>query len=164
MSDQVQVYSSQPLELRASNNYLTSLSFPMSDYCVITAEMPAGAIVPLHSHADRETFYVLSGEVNLYHDDSWRALKQGDFVDVISNTKHAWHNASKSSISLLVITTVRLGKFLHQVSSPVSSRLDSKAASEQHKRFLELVKEHGYWLGSPGDNQAIGLSGDWHGR
>jgi quercetin dioxygenase-like cupin family protein len=71
------------------------------------AEMPAGVIVPLHSHQDRETFFILSGEIKLYDGTSWRILKQSDFVDVLGNTKHAWRNTSKSSASLLVVTTVK---------------------------------------------------------
>jgi mannose-6-phosphate isomerase-like protein (cupin superfamily) len=57
--------------------YLTSLSLPPEDYCLLIGEIPAGAIVPLHSHFDRETFYVLSGEMNFYDGASWQVLHQG---------------------------------------------------------------------------------------
>ena len=156
------VYSSQSQDLRPSNKYLTSLSFPLDDYCVLTAEMPAGAIVPLHSHSDRESFYILSGEMNFYDGTTWRILKQGELADVRSNIRHAWRNASKSSASLLVVTTVRVGVFLQQVSSSVETRLDSQVASGQKEHFFKLVQEYGYWLGSPEDNEAIGLSTNWH--
>jgi hypothetical protein len=33
---------------------------------LLIGEVPAGAIVSFHSHSDRETFYVLSGEMNFY--------------------------------------------------------------------------------------------------
>lgn len=95
--DKVVVYGSQSQDLRASNNYLTSVLLPLDEYCVFTAELPAGMIVPLHSHADRESFYVLSGEMTLYYEDSWHVVAQGACVDVVSNAKHAWHNASTSS-------------------------------------------------------------------
>ena len=71
-------------------------------------------------------------------------------------------NASKSSASLLVVTTVRVGVFLQQVSSSVETRLDSQVASGQKEHFFKLVQEYGYWLGSPEDNAAIGLSTNWH--
>jgi hypothetical protein len=58
------VYSPQPQNLRPSNKYLTDLSFPVDDYCVLTAGMPAGGVVPLHRHFDRESFYLFSGEMN----------------------------------------------------------------------------------------------------
>lgn len=123
------VYSSQPQDLRAENNYLTSLSFQLDDYCVLAAQMPAGVVVPLHSHSDRESFYLLSGEMTFYDGDSWRILRQGNFVDVPSNTKHAWRNASESSASLLVATTVRMGIFLQRVSSSVETKLAPRATS-----------------------------------
>jgi mannose-6-phosphate isomerase-like protein (cupin superfamily) len=165
MTDQMSkrlVYSSQSQNLRPSNNYLTDLSFPLDDYCVLSAEMPAGVIVPLHSHHDRESFYILAGEVNLYDGTSWRILRQGDFVDVPSNTKHAWRNASQSSASLLIVTTVRMGVFLQQASSTAETELDNQTASTQKEHFFKLIQEYGYWLGSPEDNQAIGLSTNWH--
>jgi hypothetical protein len=104
------VYSPEAHDLRPTNKCLTSLSFHSDEYCVLIADIPFGAIVPLHSHSDRESFYILSGEMNLYHDASWRTLKQGEFVDV---------------------------------------------------RFSRLVQNYGYWLGTPEDNEAIGLSVNW---
>jgi mannose-6-phosphate isomerase-like protein (cupin superfamily) len=156
------VYSSQPQDLRAENNYLTSLSFQLDDYCVLAAQMPAGVVVPLHSHSDRESFYLLSGEMTFYDGDSWRILRQGNFVDVPGNTKHAWRNASESSASLLVATTVRMGIFLQRVSSSVETKLAPRATSRRQEHFFKLVQEDGYWMGSPADNKAIGLSSDWH--
>jgi quercetin dioxygenase-like cupin family protein len=156
------VYGSQSQDLRAKNSYRTSLSFQLDDYCVLTAEMPAGVVVPLHSHSDRESFYILSGEMNFYNGDSWRILREGDFVDVLSNTKHAWRNASESSTSFLVVTTVRMGIFLQRVSSSVETTPGPRAASRRKEQFFKLIQEYGYWLGSPEDNRAIGLSTDWH--
>ena len=153
------VYSPQSKQLRPSNRYLTSLSLPADDYCLLIGEIPAGAIVPLHSHSDRETFYVLSGEMNLYDGTWWHVLKPGESVDVLSNTRHAWRNASESNASLLVATTVRMGLFLQKVSSAASTQ----AAGTEKSQFLKLVQEYGYWLGSPEDNEAIGLPTNWHG-
>jgi quercetin dioxygenase-like cupin family protein len=157
------VYGPQSPDLGAKNHYLTSFSFQLDNYCLLTAEMPAGVVVPLHSHSDRESFYVLSGEMTFYDSDSWRTLRQGDFVDVLSNTKHAWLNASESSAFLLVVTTVRMGVFLRRVSSTTEAEADPRASSKREEHFFKLVEEYGYWVGSPADNKAIGLSSDWHG-
>ena len=153
------VYSAHSKDLRPSNRYLTSLSLPADDYCLLIGEVPAGAIVPFHSHSDRETFYVLSGEMNFYDGTSWQVLKQGEFVDVLSNTRHAWRNASESSASLLVVTTVRMGVFLQKVSSAANTPV----AGTEKDQFFKLVQEYGYWLASPEDNGAIGLATNWHG-
>lgn len=156
------VFSPQPEEMRPGNHYLTSLSLQENDYCVFTANLPAGAVVPLHSHSDRETFYILSGEMNLYDGTSWRILKQGDCADVLDSTKHAWRNASGSIATMLIVTTVRMGMFLQQVSSSADTNRNIQEASAQKENFLKLVQEYGYWLGSPEDNEAIGLSTNWH--
>ena len=153
------VYSAQSKDLHPSNRYLTSLSFPADDYCLLIGEVPAGAIVPFHSHSDRETFYVLSGEMNFYNGTSWQVLKQGEFVDVLSNTRHAWRNASESSASLLVVTTVRMGVFLQKVSSAATTQ----AAGTEKDKFFKLVQQYGYWLGSPEDNESIGLANNRQG-
>jgi len=92
------------------------------------------------------------------HHGGWRVLKQGEFVDVLSNKRHAWRNASGSSASLLVVTTVRMGVFLQQVSTAARTQ----AGPTQGEQFFKLIQEHGYWLGSPEDNEAIGLRTNWH--
>ena len=51
-----------PQEIRPKNRILTD-TLRDDDYCVSIATMPPGVVVPLHSHADRETFFVLSGEM-----------------------------------------------------------------------------------------------------
>jgi hypothetical protein len=98
--------------------------------------------------------------MNFYDGASWRVLKQGESVDAHSNTRHAWRNASGSSASLLIVTTVKMGLFLQQVSSAASIQ----AAGTEKNQFFNLVQEYGYWLGSPEDNEAIGLATNWEGR
>jgi mannose-6-phosphate isomerase-like protein (cupin superfamily) len=44
---------------------VTNASRNDDDYCVSIATMPPGVVVPLHSHADHETFYILSGATAL---------------------------------------------------------------------------------------------------
>jgi uncharacterized cupin superfamily protein len=126
---------------------------------LLIGEIPAGTIVTLHSHSDRESFYVLSGEMNFYDGASWQVLKQGDFVDVLSNTRHAWRNASESSASLLIATTVRMGVFLQKVSSAANT----EANGTEKDQFFKLVEEYGYWLGRREDNEPIGLANNSQG-
>lgn len=42
--------------------HLTKLSDDQ-DYCLMKGEVGPGVFVPLHSHGDRETFFILSGEL-----------------------------------------------------------------------------------------------------
>ena len=47
-----------PQEIRPENRLLTDTGRNDDDYCVSIATMPPGVVVPLHSHADRETYLV----------------------------------------------------------------------------------------------------------
>src|ERR1700737_2320050 len=46
--------------------HLTALSDDDDGYCLIRSNFPAGVVVPVHSHPDRETFYILAGELQGY--------------------------------------------------------------------------------------------------
>jgi hypothetical protein len=43
--------------------FLTSPQEAQSDFCVLKGTIPPGVSVPLHSHADTEDFFVISGEI-----------------------------------------------------------------------------------------------------
>ena len=153
-----EVFSPQN-HLRPMNEYLTEVSNHEGDYCVIRCNLPAGAVVPMHGHADRETFYVVSGNLDALNGDRWEKLGPGDVFDVRDGAKHAWRNSSQLVASMICVTTTRLARFLQDISiSPAGS-----SAEEQAQRFLELVHANGYWLASPEENAAVGLAVNWGG-
>lgn len=154
-----QVFTPQK-DLPPTNTYLTNISDDEGDYCVMQCTLPPGAIVPLHSHADRETFYVLSGTPSSLREDQWTELSAGDIVDVRDGTKHAWKNASDDPASMLCVTTTKMAKFLRDISTPSADPLQPE---EQAQRFLNLVTAHGYWLANPEENAAVGLDVNWNG-
>ena len=43
--------------LGARIRFLTALPDRDNDYCLIAGDFPTGMVVPVHSHAERETFY-----------------------------------------------------------------------------------------------------------
>ena len=63
---------------------------------IITADSPAGDIIPTHSHNEtHETFYVLEGKVRLFYEDAEGAkhselLTAGDFGYVPAGFAHAY--------------------------------------------------------------------------
>ena len=148
-----EVFSPQK-RLRPAPVYLTKISEDDADYCLFLATLPAGAVVPMHSHADRETFYILSGNLEALKGDRWEKLGPGDVLDVVDGIKHAWRNSSQASASMLCVTTTRMAKFLRDISV-------SDSDSDNAQRFLELVRTHGYWLASPEENAAVGLTVSW---
>ena len=62
--------------------FLTALSDDNGAYCLIRGGVPAGVVVPLHSHPERETFYVLGGEIEGFWEARWSKLGVGDVCDV----------------------------------------------------------------------------------
>jgi uncharacterized cupin superfamily protein len=113
--------------------------------------------VPMHSHADRETFYLLSGELDALRGDQWEELRPGDVFDVREGVKHSWRNSSQATASIICVTTTKLARFVEEISIPV----DGSLAEEPAQRFLRLVNAHGYWLASAEENAAVGLDVNW---
>src|SRR5262245_57230899 len=68
-------------DMRPSNRYLTEVTDGDGDYCVMLCTLPHGVVVPMHSHADRETFFVVSGNPDAFRGDHWETLGAGDVFD-----------------------------------------------------------------------------------
>lgn len=137
---------------------VTALSDENDGYCLLRGTLPAGVVVPLHSHADRETFYILEGDLQGFRRDRWMTLADGDILDILGGVKHAFRNVSAAPVYLLFVTTTRLGRFFHEVGRPVATVPPGPPAPADLRRFLEISHHHGHWLGSPEDNAAIGIS------
>ena len=126
-------------------------------YCVMIGTIPPGASVPLHSHGDAESFYVLSGEaealVQTRDGLQWQLLGPGEFIHIPGGAKHAWRNLSSEPMSSLVTCTARLGRALEEMGQ-VAGGFPAQAAV-QH--IVEISQRYGYWLGSPEENAAVGI-------
>jgi quercetin dioxygenase-like cupin family protein len=144
--------------LRPMNERLTEVSDDEGDFCVIRCILPAGAVVPMHSHADRETFYLLSGKLDALRGDRWEELRPGDVFDVRDGTKHAWRNSSQAAASMTCVTTMKMARFLEEISIPTGNLSPEESA----RRFLRLVQANGYWPASPEENAAVGLDVSWN--
>jgi uncharacterized RmlC-like cupin family protein len=138
--------------------HLTALSDADVEYCLIGSNHPAGTFVPIHSHADRETFYILSGEPQALWEDHWITLVTGDVLDVPGGIKHAWRNVSGAPASLLVVTTMRMGRFLREIGRPAATAPPGPPTKAELQRLFEIAQANGYWMGSPADNAAVGIS------
>ncbi|MCY9662336.1 cupin domain-containing protein [Paenibacillus chondroitinus] len=127
------------------------------DYSLMKAEVPPGVVVPVHSHDDRETFVVLTGELEAFTEDSWKTVRAGDTVDIPGDVKHAWRNSSKETVKLLVVSTVKMGEFFNEIGRPVDTVPAGPPSLEVLQHFVEVAITYGYWLGSPDDNASIGI-------
>jgi quercetin dioxygenase-like cupin family protein len=140
-----------------SIQFLTPLSDRDDSYCLIKGTVPAGVVVPIHSHAERETFYVIEGEVEGFWKDRWITLCAGGVFDVPGGLKHGWRNLSDAPASVIFVVPMRLGRFLREIGRPLATVEPGGPKPEDLHRFVEIAHAYGYWLGSPADNAAIGM-------
>ena len=127
--------------------------------CVMRGTIPAGVVVPLHSHPDPETFFMLSGRVEAleYSPDgfAWLPIGPRDLFHVPGGVKHAWRNGGRDPAVMLITSTARLGAFFREVATPNGSWPPSVDALRD---FLATAERYGYWNATPAENAEVGLT------
>jgi quercetin dioxygenase-like cupin family protein len=119
------------------------LSDADDDYALIRSEFPSQVVVPIHSHRDRETFYILAGELEGLWEDRWIKLGAGDVLDIPGGIKHAWRNVSGAPAPLLFMTTMRLGPFLRDIGRPVATLKPSAPDPADLRRLFDTARAYG---------------------
>jgi mannose-6-phosphate isomerase-like protein (cupin superfamily) len=141
--------------------HLTKLSISDDDFCVLKGLLRTGVVVPLHNHPDRETFYILAGELEIlkWVDSGplWHRMTAGDVLDVPSGTKHALRNSAAADAVILIVMTMKHGQFFRDVGRPAATTPPVPPSEADLQRFVQMAHDYGYWLGSPEDNAAVGL-------
>jgi len=65
---------------------------------VMRGTFPSGVVIPLHSHADPEIFYVLNGSLEVFQaegpSEGWQTVNAGEVVSIPGNVRHALRNTS----------------------------------------------------------------------
>jgi quercetin dioxygenase-like cupin family protein len=127
--------------------------------CVMLGTMPPGMMVPLHTHADPETFYLLSGAVEAleYQPDgfAWLPLGAGDLFHVPGGITHAWRNTSSEPAVMLLTSTQRIGAFFREIATPGATWPPSE---EVLADFLAVAERYGYWNATPEENAEVGIA------
>jgi quercetin dioxygenase-like cupin family protein len=135
--------------LGPSVTFLTPVDGDADAPCLIRGSIPAHGFVPLHSHADPETFLVLSGEMSGLVAGEWVPVRPGDVFHVPPNAEHAWRNDTDAPAVSVLVTRARMAQFFREVGiGPSSETVD---------RFLAASERYGYWNASVEENAAIGL-------
>ena len=68
--------------------------------------VPAGASAAPHAHeCYEETFYILSGELEVLLGESTQSASSGDFIRVPEKTRHGFTNQSEDKVHMLVVLT-----------------------------------------------------------
>jgi quercetin dioxygenase-like cupin family protein len=131
-------------------------------YCILKGTIPPSVSIPLHSHPDDESFFLISGSVQALEkrkdELEWTIMNPGDFRHVTPGVKHAWKNQSNEPAVVLIVTTPRLGRFFQEVGRPVTADTFPQPPSpDDVQRFVDAAARYDHWLGSPEENAAVGI-------
>lgn len=132
--------------------------------CILRGVIPPGVSVPLHSHADPETYFPVSGEADALAERAgelnWVRIRPGDVFHVPGNAKHAFRNLSAEPAVMFIITTPRIGRFFEEVGTPVplQGQPPGPPSPEAVRHFLATAQRYGYWNATPEENALVGLS------
>lgn len=143
--------------------FLTRSKEDESAPCVLRGVIPSGIVVPLHSHADPETYFPVSGVAEALAERagglSWVQIGPGDVFHVPGNAKHAFRNRSAEPAVMFIVTTPRMGRFFEEVGTPagLGTHPAGPPSPEALRHFLAIAERYGYWNATPEENARVGL-------
>src|ERR1700726_826627 len=125
---------------------------------VMRGTVPSGVVIPLHSHADPEIFYVLNGSLEVFQAEGWQTVTAGEVVSIPGNVRHAGRNTSPSPITLITVSKQQLYSFFRELARPFDpNRPPAPPTPEEMQQLFSVAEKYEYWLASPSEKAAIGL-------
>ena len=122
------------------------------------AIVPAGGGPPPHTHLrEDESFYVVSGELELLVGESTYAAKAGDFVFVPRGTIHRFKNVGDTTaVQLVTFVPGGMEDFFEEVFPPVTDRnaTPPPVTDELIRRMGEAAPKYGMVLPPPPDGES----------
>jgi len=141
---------------------LQFLSTPeqINDQITVTrGTVPSGVVIPLHSHADPEIFYVLNGSLEVFQAEGWQTVTAGEVVSIPGNVRHALRNTSPSPITSITVSKQELYSFFRELARPFDpNRPPAPPTPEEMQQLFSVAEKYEYWLASREENAAIGIS------
>jgi quercetin dioxygenase-like cupin family protein len=130
---------------------------------VMRGTVPSGVVIPLHSHADPEIFYVLNGSLEVFQaegpSEGWQTINAGEVVSIPGNVRHALRNTSPSPMTSITVSKQELYSFFRELARPFDpNRPPAPPSPEEIQQLISVAEKYEYWLASPDENAAIGIS------
>jgi len=125
--------------------------------------LPPGVVIPLHSHAEPEIFYVLEGSLEVYREcgqpQRWSTTQPGGVVAIPGNVKHALRNTTSTPTTVLLVTQEELYNFFRSIAKPFEAgQMPAPPSPEDMQQLFVAAAKYHYWMGSPEENATIGIS------
>jgi quercetin dioxygenase-like cupin family protein len=125
--------------------------------------LPPGVVIPLHSHAEPEVFYVLEGSLEVYRESGqppgWSTIQPGGVLAIPGNVKHALRNSSSMPTTVLLVTQDELYNFFRSIAKPLEAgKMPAPPSPEDMQELFVAAAKYHYWMGSPEENAIIGIS------
>ena len=137
----------------------------VGEVVVLRGTIPPGRAVPLHTHPDPETFYLISGTVeglviSSSEEVSWAQIEHGGAWHVPPDLRHGWRNPADEPAVLMLMTTPNLGEWFLEAGTPLSSldQIQWPPSEKTLARMFEAAARHSLWLASPEENATVGIS------
>jgi quercetin dioxygenase-like cupin family protein len=130
---------------------------------VMRGTVPSGVVIPLHSHADPEIFYVLNGSLEVFQaegpSEGWKTVTAGEVISIPGNVRHALRNTSPSPITSITVSKQELYSFFRELARPFDpNRPPAPPTPEEMQQLFSVAEKYEYWLASSDENAAIGIS------
>lgn len=131
--------------------------------CVMRGTIPPGVPIPMHSHADPETFMAISGLVEALvcdgSDFKWVRINPGDIFHVPGHARHGFRNPGRQPAVMTIVSTSKIGRFFQEVGTrAVPGAYAAPPSREAIQRFLNVSERYGYWNATPEENARVGLT------
>lgn len=130
---------------------------PWAKTCVIASSIPPGVTVPVHSHDERETFYIVSGSLEVFDAAGWRTISSGSVFDMPPRTKHAFRNISVDPVSVVLVVPTRLAQFSASIGRPICSLPVGATSPDAVQTFFSAALEEGLWPGPLERQETTGI-------
>jgi len=129
---------------------------------VMRGGIPPRGVIPLHSHADPEIFYLTQGTMDVFQDDGissgWQTATVGDVVTIAGRVKHALRNSGSTLVATVLVSENRLYQFFRELAKPLEAGAPPPVPTpEVMQQLFEVAARYGYRIGSPSENKAIGI-------
>jgi quercetin dioxygenase-like cupin family protein len=143
-------------------NFLVTPNETGDEISLFKGTLPPGVVIPLHSHAEPEVFFVLEGPLEVYRESGeareWSTTQPGGVLAIPGKVKHALRNTSSTPTTVILVTQDELYNFFRLLAKPFEAgQMPAPPSPEDMLQLFAAAAKYRYWTGSPEENATIGI-------